>query len=218
MAVSIMTTKQITQLDHSMRAAHNVLLGTRINEMQYGNIPTIATGEVLPMAAIKYKTTPALASATAVHAAVLLVQTVTTTVTTGITNPDFPRILSVKGNDANVTGNVVITGTNFNNAVISDTIALSGASIVAGAKAFKTVTSIVLPPYAVAGTESVSIGTGAKLGFPIAIPNASTVIAKTFDGSADSTTVTAAATVEGSLAAAAGTFNGTKVYELIFLS
>jgi len=86
------------------------------------------------------------------------------TVTTGITNPDFPRVLSVTGNDGNVTGNVVITGTNIRGEVITDTIALSGNSTVAGVKAFKAVTSIQLPVYDVADTETVSVGITNELG------------------------------------------------------
>jgi hypothetical protein len=85
-------------------------------------------------------------------------------ITSGITNPDFPRQLSVTGGDVNVTGNVVITGRNIRDEAITDTIALNGSSTVAGAKAFKSVSSIQLPVYAVADTETVSVGITDKLG------------------------------------------------------
>lgn len=59
--------------------------------------------------------------------------------------PTVPRNLVVTGNVSGITGNVVIDGTNYNNQVITETIALNGAAAVLGAKAFKTVTKITLP-------------------------------------------------------------------------
>ena len=46
----------------------------------------------------------------------------------------------------------------------------------------------------------------------------SLVLAKSFDGSADSSTITAGVTAPTSLAAVAGTFNGTKEYALWFIA
>jgi hypothetical protein len=105
---------------------------------------------------------PAVASATSVHAAVTLLSAAQT-VTAGITSPDVYRALSVKGNQASVTGNVTITGTDWNGATVSDTIAASGASTVLGVKAVKTVTSILLPALASAG-DTISIGWADKFG------------------------------------------------------
>jgi len=213
-----LTTLQKTQLD-TMNAASQRAggLGTRIDALEFGSALVPAAGTLTGLRALKYSTTPAIGTATYVHAAIALTDA-TQTVTTAITNPDFPRIVTVKGNASGVAGNVVITGTDINGSALSDTIALNGASEVLGVKAFKTVTSIALPVEVHAGTDTVSVGVGNKIGFPIAIPNASTVIAKTFDGSVDSTTVTVGATAGASLAAVAGTFNGTKVYELVFLA
>jgi hypothetical protein len=131
-------------------------------------------------------TAPDAAAVNNVLAATLLT-TAVQTVTTGITNPDFPRLLVVDGGDGNVTGNVVITGTDIRGNAISDTIALSGTDTVPGIKAFKTVTSIQLPVYAVAGTETVSVGVSDVLGLEM-IPAIATAI------SAHST-----ATLEGTL-------------------
>ena len=100
--------------------------------------------------------TPAVASANAVHAAVALTA-LAQTVTTGITSPDVYRCLSVKGNQASVTGNVILTGLDWSGAVQSETLALSGTSIVPGVKPFKTPTSIALPALAAAG-DAVSVG------------------------------------------------------------
>jgi hypothetical protein len=67
------------------------------------------------------------------------------TITTGITNPDYPRALAVAGNAADIAGNVVIAGTNYAGEAITDTIALDGTTSKPGTKAFKTVTSITVP-------------------------------------------------------------------------
>lgn len=64
--------------------------------------------------------------------------------TTPSAQPDFPRFLQVKS-VAGVTGNVTITGTDYSDASISDTIALNGASAVEGVKAFKHITNIAVP-------------------------------------------------------------------------
>jgi hypothetical protein len=119
-------------------------------------------------------TAPDAPSATAVHAAVTLTAAAQT-VTTSITNPDFPRLVTVKGNASGITGNVVIAGTNIRGESISDTIALNGASEVAGVKAFKTVTSITLPIQTHAGTDNVSVGISDKLGLQ-SIPLSTSVI------------------------------------------
>ncbi len=66
-------------------------------------------------------------------------------ITTGITNPDYPRALAVDGNVAGIAGNVVIAGTNYAGEAITDTIALDGTTSKPGTKAFKTVTSITVP-------------------------------------------------------------------------
>jgi len=214
-----MTSKMISDLDRMNEASRRSGgLGTRLDALEFGSLVAPSAGTVTPLTAVKYSTHPAVGTATYVHAAILLIQTVTKDVSTAITNPDYPRIATVKGNGAAVTGNVVITGTDINGVAITDTIAASGANEVLGVKAFKTITNINVPPYAVAGTESISIGVGNKIGFPIAVPDASTVIAKTFDGAADNTTVTVGATAALSLAAPTGTFNGVKIYELVFLA
>lgn len=92
----------------------------------------------------KYVIAPALGTATYVHAATALTAGVQT-VSTAITNPDVPRVVTVKGNVSGVAGNVVVTGTDIDDDVITNTIALSGTAEVSGTKAFKTVTSYTLP-------------------------------------------------------------------------
>lgn len=92
----------------------------------------------------KYTIAPVLGTATYVHAATTLTA-VTQTVSTAITNPDVPRVVTVKGNVSGIAGNVVVTGTDIDDDVITNTIALSGTAEVSGTKAFKTVTSYTLP-------------------------------------------------------------------------
>ena len=57
------------------------------------------------------------------------------TITTGITSPAAPRALSVVGNVSGITGNVVVTGTNYAKEVITETFALNGSTTVHGTKA-----------------------------------------------------------------------------------
>lgn len=211
-----MTSKMISDANRMNRAAQNMGLGTRVDALEFGGVATPAAGTVSSLSAVKYVTTPVVGDNVRTLAATLLIQTVTKTVTTGIVNPDFPRNLVVKGNDANVTGNVVINGTDALDAVLTETIALSGASAVVGTKAFKTVTSIVLPPYAVAGTETVSVGVGVKIGFPVRLYNINQKLYTNFDSAIDAGTVTVGAGVAFSLYAVAGTMNGTKVLEMAF--
>lgn len=212
-----MTTLQKTHLNNAMRANKDVLLGTRIDALEYGAVAAPAVGTLTNAPILKYSIAPANADTDYVHAAILLVETVTQTITTGITNPDVPRIVSVTG-VTNVTGNVVVHGTDMDGTVISDTIATNGAATVLGAKAFKTVTSIVVPPYAVAGTENVIIGIGNKFGMPKALTNTGMLLVKNFDNSADTGTLTASSTLASCFFAINGTPNSAKLLDLWFIA
>lgn len=139
---------------------------------------------------------PALGVNNAVLADTAMAAGVTTVVTTGITAPDVPRNLTVKGNDANVAGNVTILGKNAGGEVITETIALAGVAVVVGNKAFKSVTSITLPIYNTANTERVRVGTGAKLGLPVKLSRNSVLrafLANVLEGTAPTVAVSATA-------------------------
>lgn len=209
--------QEIFDLNNAMTANQNVGLGTLLNDVLFGGLPDPAVGTITNMSAVKYTVAPTVGSATATKAAFALTDAAQEGIIAGITNPDVPRVVSIKGNASGITGNVVVHGTNINDEVISDTIALNGSTEVAGAKAFKTVTSIDYPAETHVGTDTVSIGRGVKVGFPAIISNTGLVIAKNFDGSVDAGTVTASTTVEGSIYAVAGTLNGVKLVELVFL-
>ncbi len=75
----------------------------------------------------------------------------TQTIVDDITDPPYPAIVSIVGNVAGITGNVVVTGTDWKNAVVTNTIALNGTTTVNGTQKFKTVTSIALPVLVHAG-------------------------------------------------------------------
>ena len=78
--------------------------------------------------------------------------------------PDMPRNLTIDCGQADQDGDVTIHGTNVANEVISETLTMNGTTPVVGALAFKTVTSIDLPPYTNDGAEDVIVGVGDKIG------------------------------------------------------
>jgi len=214
-----LTVLQKNQLNRSNESARRASLGTRVDALEFGSAISPPTGTVTPYRLTLYETAPAIGATDAVLDATLLVQTVTQDIATGLTDPDYPRTLTITGGDANVSGDVVISGTNILDEAIEDTIASNGVATVEGVMAFKTVTNINLPPYSVAGTETIKVGTGNSIGFPVAIPNASLVKIASFNLTVDTSgTVFPAATVEESLYIPNGTLNGTALLQLWFLS
>lgn len=117
-------------------------------------------------------------------------ETENTVVTEFDGQPDVARNVTVKGNDANVSGNVVVTGLRAG-AEITETIALAGAAVVAGNKAFDEITEIELPTYDTANTERVRVGLGAKIGLPVKLTR-NTVIAAFLDNVREGTAPTVA--------------------------
>lgn len=128
------------------------------------------------------------ASDTGILAATAMPGSGTTVVTEGITNPAVPRALKIKGNAAGITGNVVIAGTNYADEALTETIALNGATAVDGVKAFKTVTSITIPPRNAEG-NTVSVGYNDKLGLPYKLAH-NTVLIASLDNSREATAPT----------------------------
>lgn len=129
-----------------------------------------------------------------IHAAITLAAEAQA-ITTGIANPAVPRSLSITGNAVGNAGNVVITGTNYADEVITETIALNGNTAVLGNKAFKTVTKIDVPAETHAGTDTVIVGWGEKLGLPFKLTH-NTVLFAFLDNTKEGTapTVTTSAT------------------------
>lgn len=94
-----------------------------------------------------------------------------TVVTTGITNPPTPRVLSVTGSADTAIGEVEITGTDAAGALLEETLELDGSPLtVVGTKAFATVTKITLPALAGADGETISVGLAGAFGLPYKLP------------------------------------------------
>lgn len=129
---------------------------------------------------------PEALSADGCHAALALTAS-PQTITTGITDPDVPRNVTIVANEAQ-TGDVVVTGTDENGVAVEDTIALDGTTTVQGVKAFATVTQIVYPVDA--GTL-VSVGYGDVLGLGLLLARDSVVHAY-FGGVKEATAPTVA--------------------------
>ncbi len=82
----------------------------------------------------------------------------TITITTGLTNPDYPRAVRVvPSTSQGQTGSVVIAGTDQFGASVTDTITLASNAAVDGVLAFKTITSVQLPQSS-GGTCNVTVG------------------------------------------------------------
>jgi len=122
----------------------------------------------------------AAASDTAVHAAITLTKATAQTITTGITNPDVPRVLKVQPGGTNTdlgNGVVVVTGLNVEGRTITDSFQLvdGDSTEIEGTKAFKTVSSILVPA-AEGKAATVSVGYTNKLGlYHRLYPNNTTV-------------------------------------------
>lgn len=152
-------------------------------------------------------TAPDATSNVAVHAAVVLTTSVQT-ITTLITNPDFPRTLIAKCTKAggSMAGKIVtIYGTDIRGTAISDAITCGDDTAAEGVKAFKTVTSIVLPTK-VTANDTISIGIANSMGLEM-IPDIAVAISAHHVATLEGTLPTL---VKGStIAACLCTFNST---------
>ena len=135
----------------------------------------------------------ALGVVTAVHA-VIVDDGTEQTITTDITNPDVTRVItaSAAGTAADIRAiQVVVNGTNDNDEVITETLpafTVNTAGSVTGSKAFKTVTSVVVPPHDGTGATT-TIGVGAVLGIPYKLDH-NTVLNTYLDGVHEGTDAT----------------------------
>lgn len=163
----------------------------------------------------------ALASATAVHAAITCSGTLVTTVTTDITNPDVARVVSATagGTAGDIKAvRVTITGKNMADETITEVLpvfTVDTPGTVTGAKAFKTVDSISIPAMDGAGA-TVSIGRGAALGLPYKLKYAGQVEKAWFAGAAEtiSAQTVSATAVEGNTITTTTALDGAKDLEL----
>lgn len=86
------------------------------------------------------------------------------------------------------TGNMVITGTDINDDVITETVALTSAVSASSTKAFKTVTNINLPIKV--GSETINVGWGDKIGIPFKLGVSPPICEVTVNGTIETTAPT----------------------------
>ena len=98
--------------------------------------------------------------------------------------PDVPRVITLTRtvvDTADTPGTITITGTNYNDEPISETLTVGAhATLVTGTKAFKRVNSVVGAGWVIDATEgtadTIVVGVGAAIGLPIAIKAAGQVV------------------------------------------
>lgn len=140
------------------------------------------------------------ASAAAVLAATAAATGTKTTVTSGITQPDVPRNLTVTpaGTTANILDSgLVATGINIEGKPISELFQVVAGSTTAivGNKAFKRVDSFVLPGAQGSGV-TFAVGTGAKLGVNHRLFRNNTTV-KVYADTSSANTATLTLTLQG---------------------
>lgn len=158
------------------------------------DVPSIATDRGF-IAHITIPATKAVAASNiGVYEGFILVDGSGATLEVNIESPAYPRALRIKGNQAGITGDVVITGTNINDELITETLAANGVNVVEGTKVFKTVTKLVVPARNGAG-DKIDFGWNDKLGLPYKLTH-NTVLASYHDNAKEGTapTVTTSAT------------------------
>ena len=133
------------------------------------------------------------AAAGEVAAAFATSATEVTVVTTGITNPPYPRnlVITPGGTTADVkAASITVTGTNIKDEVITEDFAFlaNATGATTGAKAFKTVTSISVPAQDGAGA-TYRVDTGEKLGVPYMMDK-KTLVMSVFNGTIETTAAT----------------------------
>lgn len=136
---------------------------------------------------------PAAASATYYKSGAAISSSTTTTITTfsNSATPDFSRnvTLTPTGTTSNVAaGTAVVSGTNIFGQPISENFAITSTQSTAttGAKAFRTLTSVVFPK-ASGSSVTLSIGTGAKMGVIHCSNNAGDYVFSEYGGVYDTT-------------------------------
>lgn len=149
--------------------------------------------------------------ATTIHAAIAG-NTSIVPVTSGITNPTYPRNLLITFAAAWDGGDVVAVGTDQNGLPITESFVSNPAGTRVGTKIFKTVTSVAHT--VVGGTANTySVGDGDKLGLPAGVsPAASSPVLLFTSGVAEA--VTFDSTVNGFTPTSIP--NGTRSYVLSF--
>ena len=167
---------------------------------------------------------PVVANSTRLKSAQATTSSATTTISTFSAQPDVPRALTVTTGgtttDCNA-GNVVVSGTNIFGKAITESLAITEnqAGATAGTKAFKTVTSVLIPIQDGNGC-TYDVGVGDQLGLKACLENAGHVIQAVFNGAYEATRPTCVADadeVEKNTCDINGTLDGAKTVQLFFM-
>ena len=175
-------------------------LGVTIPEYKVGRVSWTAAQAIAPGAC---------------HAAITSNGSTTVTTTTAFTQPVVARnlVITPGGTTASVkAASITVNGTNLEGQVISEAFAFAENATAAttGAKAFKTVTSVVIP--AQDGADATfTVTTGAKLGLPVKMASNQVFMAKfgTTHDSALPTVAFSSTALESNTATFATTLDGT---------
>lgn len=167
---------------------------------------------------------PATASSAAAIMAATLGSSVPVTVSSFAAQPDVARnlVITPGATTADVkAGSVVVTGTNIRGQVISESFVFvdNQSSAVTGNKAFKSVTSVLIPVQDSPYGATYSIGTGTKLGLNKCMDAAGYIIKSLVDG-ADITGVTIAASatdISSNTIIPNPAPNGSRVFDFMFV-
>lgn len=163
----------------------NRAIGNKVQEVVSG-VTTTEMTVVTPVIKTWGATETVAASATGCHASITALATAQT-ITDDITQPTTPRNVTItctKGGVSDMSGNVIITGTNIWGQTITEAIAEGADGLKTGTKAFKTVTSILVP-VRVQANDAITVGYGSALGVDCFLPNTSCCLKQTKDGVAD---------------------------------
>jgi len=118
-------------------------------------------------------------------------------------------------------GDAVVTGTNVDDEVITETITLVADSAVAGVKAFKTVTSIITAAWVQGGAtpDNIKAGFGNKLGLSRTLTAASQVFLTTLGTAIVTPTVTVDSdeVEKNTVDLSGGTYDGTKLAKALLV-
>ncbi len=145
------------------------------------------------------------------------------TVTTFLAQPDVARniVVTPGGTTADVkAGNVIVNGTDIKGGLISETFAFlaNASTVVVGAKAFKTITSIVLPQEDSPYGATWDVGWGDKLGLSKCLDSTAFIIKSFITATAETITATSSATaVESNGFTPTNVADGARDYEILFV-
>lgn len=168
---------------------------------------------------------PLLGTATRLKSANASSNSATTTITTFTAQPDVPRniVITTGGTTASCSaGSVVVSGTNFYGNAITESFTITSTQngATTGAKAFKAVSSVLIPIQGNGSGCTYSVGTGSKLGLKSCMATADHYSHSGFGGVKEVTAATIAANasaVESNTASLSSALDGASNVNLFYM-